>query len=334
MFFSNTKVDPTQTHVVETLEHGSPLISCRFDPSGQFVCFGAQDYKVWRWEIGTKNKVELDHGAWVRGLAFDRDGKTLLTAGFDQRLVWWNVTGEEPTPVREIEAHDGWVRAVSIDADDSLVATCGNDNLVQVWRMEDGQLVQSFSGHERHVYNVAFHPDGVQLVSGDLMGNLMHWDVTSGKLVRKLAIASLHKYDKTFKADIGGFRGLEFSRDGKRLACAGITNVTNAFAGVGNPLVEVWDWESGKQKIAHVSKGKLRGVAWGVAWHDSGFVIGTVGGRGGYLLFWKPEQAEEFHQLKLPNDSRDLDISPDGLHLATAHYDGRLRISRMAAKQA
>jgi WD40 repeat protein len=199
--------------------------------------------------------------------------------------------------------------------------------------MDDGSLVRQMSGHERHVYNVAFHPDGKQLVSGDLMGNLFHWEVATGKLVRKLSVASLSKYDNTFKADIGGFRDLEFNADGKLLACAGITNVSNAFAGVGNPLVEIWDWDAGKQKIAHASKTKLRGVAWGVAFHPDGFTIGASGGGGGgYLLFWKLDKAEEFHQFKLPNTARDMDLSPDGLHLATAHHDGNVRISKMAAK--
>ena len=55
------------------------------------------------------------------------------------------------------------------------------------------------------------------------------------------------------------------SGDGKRLACSGITNVTNAFAGVGNPSVVEFDWEAGKQRVAYLSKGKLRGVAWGAA---------------------------------------------------------------------
>jgi hypothetical protein len=36
--------------------------------------------------------------------------------------------------------------------------------------------------------------------------------------------------------------------------------------------------------------------------------------------------------MKLPSTARDLDLSPDGLHLATAHHDGHLRIHKMDAK--
>ena len=84
---------------------------------------------------------------------------------------------------------------------------------------------------------------------------------------------------------------MTFDKDGKWLACSGITNVSNAFAGVGNPSVVVFDWKEGKQKIEHLSKGKLRGVAWGVAIHSDGTRIAATGGSGGYLLFWKPDSA-------------------------------------------
>ncbi len=329
-------LDVTKTHIVHDLKHNSPLMSCRFDPSGRFVFVGAQDYRVWRWELATGKKVELANvNTWVRGMAFGDNGQSLVTAGFDGRLIWWPVGDENPVPIRTIDAHHGWVRAVAVHPQNSLLASVGNDLSVRLWDMKDGKPVREMAGHESHIYNVSFHPDGKQLATGDLMGNVIHWDVETGRQLRKWEAKSLHKYDKTFKAEIGGVRAMAFSRDGKRLACSGITNVTNAFAGVGNPIVVVFDWKTGKQHIEHLSKKKLRGVAWGVALHPNGITIAASGGGGGgFLLFWKADEKEEFHQMKLPNTARDLDLGSDGLHLATAHHDGHLRISRMDAKQA
>jgi hypothetical protein len=72
-----------------------------------------------------------------------------------------------------------------------------------------------------------------------------------------------------------------------------------------------------------------------VALHPENFVIGISGGSGGgHLLFWKPDGELEFHKLKLADTARDLALSPNGLDLAIAHYDGHLRIARMAAKPA
>ena len=327
-------IDVTKTHVVRELKHNSPLISCRFDPSGKFVFFGAQDNRVWRWEWSGENKTELAaHDSWVRAIGFHPDGQTVLTGGYDGRLIWWPVAADKPEPLRQIDAHAGWLRSLVVSPDGQLVATVGDDLLVKLWQMADGSLLREFGGHDRYVYNVAFHPNGQHLVSGDLLGKLVHWEVATGKKVREFKAEKLTKYDNTFKADIGGFRGLSFSPNGDLLAGSGITNVTNAFAGIGNPVIVMFDWESGEQKIQYEAQGKLVGVAWGVAFHPQEFTIGICGGRGGgVLMFFKPDQKEAFHQFKLPDTARDMDLCSDGLHLATPHYDRHLRISRMSAK--
>lgn len=325
-------MDATKTHTLHDFTHTSPLISCRFDPSSKFVFVGAEDFKVWRFSIPDGRKAELNVNAWVRGIAFADAGKTVVTGGYDGRLIWAPVSGEKLKPSRTLEAHEGWIRAVAANTDGSLIASAGNDLTVRLWSAADGKLIRELKGHESHIYSAAFHPTQKRLVTSDLHCNLIDWDLETGKQVRTWKAPSLTVYDKTFIATIGGIRSMCFSPDGGKLACSGITNVTNAFAGVGNPSAVVFDWVKGRQLVEHLSKKKLRGVAWGVAAHPDGATIAAVGGSGGHLLFWKPNEAEEFHAMKLPGSARDLHLSSDGLSLATAHYNKHLLIHRMAAK--
>ena len=67
---------------------------------------------------------------------------------------------------------------------------------------------------------------------------------------------------------------------------------------------------------------------------DGTLVCGSGGSDGGFLIFWKADQDKEFHKLKLPNTARDMDLHPDGLHLATAHHDHHVRISKLTPKPA
>ena len=322
-------MDVTKTHVAHDLTHDSPLTGCRFDPSGKYVFAFAQDYNVWRFEIATGTKVAFPTASWGRGIAFDKSGKSVITATYDGRLIWWPVDSDTPAPIRTIDAHQGWILAIAVSSDGTL-ASVGNDLVVRLWNSADGTLLREMSGHESQIYNVAFHPSGEHLATGDLMANLIHWETNSGKQVRTWKAESLQKFDKTFVATLGGFRGMAFSPDGKFVACSGITNVTNAFAGVGNPSVVVFDWESGKQQIEHLASAKMNGVAWGVTFHPDGTRIAASGGSGGgFLLFWKPDGATEMHQVKLANTARDLDLSPDKMHLATAHHNGHVYVSRM-----
>src|SRR5262249_58912762 len=92
---------------------------------------------------------------------------------------------------------------------------------------------------------------------------------------------------------------MAFSADGSLLACAGITNVSNAFAGIGNPMIVLFDWASGKTKLQLKPKEAFQGTMWGVVFHPQGYVIGTAGGNGGALSLLKPHTAADLFGLQI-----------------------------------
>jgi WD40 repeat protein len=333
------KIDAAKTHLLKEYKHGSPLLGCRFDPSGQYVFAGAQDNNVVRWHLDSGKKTLLSgHKSWVRALAFAADShaergnqKLLISGDYAGRILVWPMDAETPKPARTLDAHRGWIRALAVSPDGQTLASCGNDHLVKLWSCADGKLVRELSGHACHVYNVAFHPDGKHLISADLKGVVKVWDWTKGASERELDAKILYKYDPGFLADIGGVRGMALGAKGTLLACAGITNVSNAFAGVGNPLVVLFDYQSGKQKQLLKPKTPFQGTAWGVVVHPSGVVAGVGGGNGGVLWFWKPDNPLDFFSLKLPNNARDLDLHTDGRRLAVAFFDGVVRTYGMEA---
>ena len=269
-----------------------------------------------------------------RGIAFAPSRGLVLTGGFDERLIWWEAEATEPKPKRVIETSHGWVRAVAVSPDDQLVATAGNDGTVKLWSVESGEFVRTFVGHESHVYNVVFHPssrgDQQVLASCDLKGVVRHWELGNPKSVRTLDASPLYKYDSGFRADIGGARCMAFSPNGTQLACGGITLVTNAFAGVGQPCVVRLGWESGKILQTHKPGQPLNCVVWGVVFHPEGFLISAAGGgHGGFLFFWTPDQVEEAFKYKLPARALDLDLHPDQMRLATVYDDNQMRIAKL-----
>lgn len=324
--------DPTQTHLARELKQGSPLLACRYAPSGRFVFAAAQDHAVHRFAVEGDEHVALaGHESWPQALAFDPAGKVLVSGGCDGRLIWWEAEAAAPTAVRTVEAHVGWVRAVAISADGHFVASGGNDNRVKIWSAADGSLVRELVGHESHVYSVLFDAGSSGLLSGDLKGIVRQWDLGTGAQVRRMDASALWKYDEGFRADIGGVRGMSLSADRTRLACAGITAVTNAFAGVGEPLAVVFDFTTGERRGVHKIKGIDRGVLWNVAYHPDGYLIGASGGgSGGFLAFWRDGEEAAFHQLKLVATCRDMALAPDGLHVATADHDGAMRVYALA----
>jgi len=335
-------IEPEKTHVV--LEHAfpRPLNACSWDPKNRYIFVGSEDLGISRFHIESKEIVPMigPHDSWVRAIGSTPDGQVTFSGGYDGRLAWWPTDADKPEPIRVIDAHQGWIRALTISPDGRRVATCGNDLAVKIWDVDSGELIQAYDGHQWHVYNVSFSPSGQWLVSGDLRGFVKVWPTdqpatadTEKTVSRDLPqVESLYKYDTTFRADIGGARCMAFSKDGSRLAVGGVTNVTNAFAGIGNFAVALINVDDGKVVVQLGPKEKVNGTAWGIAEHSQGFWTGLAGGSGGgWLYFWRDDQAEEFYKLKLKSDGRGMATSPDESRIAVAHADRNLRIYALHA---
>ncbi len=328
--------EPEKTHVARSLKHDRALLGCRFDPTGRYVVAGSQDNNVVRWNLETGAKTVLSgHDSWVRPIAFSKDGATTISAGYDGRILWWPTTEESAGPIRKIQAHDGWVRAIDVSPDGALLASGGHDNKVKLFRAENGELLSELEGHTLHVYSVCFHPDGEFLLSGDLAGEMFQWELATGKLVRKFDAKDLHSYNGGQRVHYGGVRSITFSPDRSLVACSGLHKATNPLGAVQEPLVLLFDWQSAEKKASLESKDKLRGIAWRALFHPEGFLIGSSGSNGGgFLLFFRPDEKQEFHKLKVGATVLDFDLHPDGLRLASAHDDGKVQLSRMAPKPA
>ncbi|MCZ2343604.1 MAG: WD40 repeat domain-containing protein [Bacteroidales bacterium] len=315
-------IAPTNAHIAQELKHDSPLIGCHFDPKGRYVFVSAQDSTLQRFDLKTQAKTAcLGHKSWVRGMASLPKTDLLISGDYHGQMLWWDIAAETPKPLRTVTAHEGWVRALTVSPNGQWIASCGNDHLVKLWDAATGQPVRTLAGHADHVYHVAFHPDGQHIVSADLKGVLKVWDAVSGAHLRDWDGAVLHAFDTNFVAHIGGVRSMAFDPTGARVACAGITNVSNAFAGVGNPIVVVFDWKTGKPTQLK-PKEAFQGTAWGVRFHPDGFILAAGGGRGGAVWFWNGTGTINTHTVKVPVSGRDLDLHPNGESFCVAGANG------------
>ena len=184
-------------------------------------------------------------------------------------------------------------------------------------------LQRELAGHRGDIYSTEIHPDGTTLVSGDVLGEIVQWDLTTGERVRTLDAGVLHTREDRFLTDVGGARCLAFNRDGSRLVCGGMTDIMSNTFCPGYPAVLEFDFQSGRllrtlraaKKVA--DDGPVQGV---VVLED-----GTVVSQGEHLHaqstleFWDAEGETAFHSLAVPS-GYDLDLHPDGRRLAVPVY--------------
>jgi WD40 repeat protein len=354
--------DPKRCMQVAQIPLGSPGTACRFDPSGSVLFAASETGDITRIDRLNSTKTVLKgHASWIRGLELAVEpmvasaykasqissipglpiltgatigqaslpampAATLISSDYHGKLLWWRADEVEPKPFRMIEAHDGWIRSVSISPDGSIIATAGNDKLVRIWDRKSGSLLQTLSGHGHHVYRVGFSPDGKWLVSSDHVGWTKFWQVGSWQMAFEIEAKGLSKYDGGFHATIGGARGLGFSPDSRLVALSGITNVSNAFAGIGHPLIVVMDLIQKKVVRELKLKTPIDATCWGVAIDPSGWIIGGNGGRVGQVAFWKPGETTESHLVPVAQPIRDLCMSSDAKWLGAACSDSFARI--------
>ncbi|MDP7274605.1 MAG: WD40 repeat domain-containing protein [Planctomycetaceae bacterium] len=331
---AKTNADPKKVHISLQWKHSSPLIACCFDPKGRFVFTSGEDYQLQRWEIPSGKKVAWPaHESWIRDIVFLPDGETMITAGCDDKLIYWPTAAAKPKPIRTVEAHKGWIRSLCVSADGKTFISGGNDGLVKLWNASDGKLIRQFSGHKFDIYSTCLHPNGKTLFSGDQGGQIREWDIATGKSLRSFD-AKVLLTNNTQGVRYGGVRGLAVSPDGKYLAACGLHKATNPLGAVNEPVALLFNMKDQKKVRSHVANG-VKGIAWQLAWlNDGTLAVASGGSGGGFLLFWRPDNDKEFHRLKLPDTARDMSLHPDGLQLATVHYDRHVRISKLTAKPA
>ena len=192
------------------------------------------------------------HDSYVTGLALA--GTTLVSGGYDGRLIWWDI--ETRSQVRAVDAHAKWIRNVAASPDGSIVASVADDMVCRLWDAATGKLLHELRGHAEQtphhfpsmLFACAFSPDGRHLATGDKVGHIVVWDVESGSRSATLEAPVMYTWDPVQRRhSIGGIRSLAFSPDGKQLAVGGIGKIGNIDHLDGKARVEVFDWQKGER---------------------------------------------------------------------------------------
>jgi WD40 repeat protein/serine/threonine protein kinase len=179
---------------------GSQYVSYSLD--GKWLASGTEDtVRVWR--TGSTNTHLVlplpGEDRYLSGLTFSPDSR-LLTACRDRELkVWETETGAVEF---RYEAPESYPHTLAFSPDSRRLALGRGDGVLVILDAQNGQLLETLTGHKGSVDAVAYSPDGQRLVSRSKDG-IRIWDVKSGKDLLNLS------------QDTGA---LAFSPDGRSLA--------------------------------------------------------------------------------------------------------------------
>ncbi len=188
------------------------------------------------WDAAGGPKLRRMHGpdGTAYGVALDRAGLRLATAGSDGQVKVWDMTLGRLLHV--FRGHEGWTAGVAFSQDGLRLASAGQDGTVRIWDVspspgserENDAPSQILRGHTGGVFGVAFSPDGTKLASAGKDGTARVWDLT--RQPRRTVLV---------------FRGagqevccLAFHPDGRLIASGGADR-----------MVRIWDAATGRQTL-------------------------------------------------------------------------------------
>jgi WD40 repeat protein len=143
---------------------------------------GSEQYgaRIWRWDLrdGRSLGPPLEgHTSRIPALEFARDGRTLVSAGWDGRLGFWDVPRGQRLGF--LRGHNGEIRSAVLSPDGRTVATGGDDSTVRLWNLARREEIAVLRGHTATVNSVAFSKDGRWLASASDDGTVRFWDASS-----------------------------------------------------------------------------------------------------------------------------------------------------------
>ncbi|MEQ8784918.1 MAG: WD40 repeat domain-containing protein [Pirellulaceae bacterium] len=278
------------------------VTSLAFLPDGRLATVGGEslqfrpgDVNLWNVKSGklleALNKEEA-HGTNIWSVSATPDGQTLVTTGYDGKVVVWDVAKRQPRAT--LDKHTGWVRASAVSADGKLLATGGEDGTVVVWNLGDEvKEAKTLKAHDTSVYSLAFSPNGKTLAtaSTDKTVKLFDWNSDAEP--------------KTLEGHDDAVWCVRFSPKGERLATCGADRKIKLWSADGQEQATLEGHKDWISAVAFSPDGKMLASAS----HDR-----TV-------RLWDIEKKAETAVLEQPRISVwCVAYSPDGAHLAAGTH--------------
>ncbi len=286
--------------------HQGEVYFATFSPDGKTVAVAGEDgsVKLWNPETGHERAALRRHTSCVNELAYTPDGRRLLTVSCDKTVRIWDVASCTEQGI--VSTESGPVLALALSPDGTQFATAGEPATIRIWDLKTlNEVAATKIKNANRIDLIRYCKDGRLLNNGS--DSLSLSTLKNGRFESN----SLKTTD-----DVDGVRAMDFSPDGRLLACS-------EFHG-GTVRVVLVDVEHAKKPdmLMDFKTTIVRALAFS---HDGKTL--AIGSDDRLIQIWDVPSRRLITTL-VGHDERvnSLAFSPDDGRLVSSSHDGTARI--------
>jgi WD40 repeat protein len=212
------------------------------------------------------------HASPVTAVLFTPDGKQIISAGRDGRLLIWDVGSK--TAVVELLGKGDQLRSAVLTLDGKFVAAGNEKGIVSVFDLESHKLIQTINADSDSILAVAFDSKGKMLITGGKDKQVKVWTVGADSS------------PKHFEGSFDRIDSVAFSADDKKV-----------YAGSSGTGIRIWRFSDAK---AQDSRFQYNGEIYCIVFDkERGLIIagGTAGNvnglHDGKVKIWRYSDGKE-----------------------------------------
>ena len=301
-----------------TFRHDNGIAFVTFNSDSSQLASSSQDSKakIWDTRTGELLMTLTGHQSALNGLAFTADDKRLITSSVDQTVRVWEVSSDGQAEVFNQKVHLFNVAQVRVDNSGTFVASSSNDSLAHLLDASNGEIIQTFTGHQDTIFGLSFSNDGSLLATSSMDGTARVWDTQTGAELITIDDNVIEQGNAVFT----GILDVAFHpQDNNSLATAGADGfilIHDLASGETMSRTAIGPGFSINNLVFNADGSRLATMAQG---DDDGTIPDQV-------VVWDTEKYEPIVTFEVPIFGWDMAFSPDSQLLAVAMWGGNLQV--------